>query len=523
MASWAFITSSDRRDSSAGIAPWLPSAISLIILLIASSILFSVFPHLPSADDEIFYFDAGYALATGTYSPPSANHPFHHYLRWPVILPLSVWFRLLDASEFSYWLSAVAPHLACMVLVFAFIKSLNGSTIPSLAAAGSVPLLSFHLLQPRVLSEAPVAVLSLLTLLLVERARRSPTVFAWGLAGLAQACALSASLVALFYIPGTLCFALFRSYQHQSLRLPPAGLVAAFMFGLLAGMTTLSFLEFLVSGDFLLQLRVIQHWHLKTIAPTSSWLTGLFNMADPDRRLGGFILSYPYLMPWLTGAALCAGAAGALSKGPRTTQSPALIIAIIALVSLFTLELFGPLAISKTYVRFTAFPVMLVIAGSVYAAVSGIGDHRWAHRLMWTPTVAFCLIQGWENLSLLNNRPCASPYVSAVTLVRHDVEARLGPHWKDKQDFKLVNLEGHLPGLAPFVPAARAYTHFQIDASTIEFELSSLEEAGLKYVILPHLEAENFSNGSNVRRLDYPNACGLPRPAVFAIHQHHQE
>ncbi len=505
-----------------GVSPrgWGRALIGLltaVFLVVGTTVLLLAFPHLPSADDEIFYFDAGYGLATGQYSPPSANHPFHHYLRWPVILPVGVWFKLIGPGELSYWFSAVGPHVACMILVFALFRKWGGGWRASLAAAASVPFLSFHLAQPRVLSEAPVAVLSLLTLLLVERAAASRSLMSWGLAGLAQAGALSASLVALFYIPGTIFLVLMRSSRGLPWRAFPLRDIVAFGLGLIGGMVALSFLEFLVSGDFFLQLRVIQQWHLKTIAPTSSWIGGLFDPSDPERRLGGFVFKYPFLMPWLTGAIVCAAMAWMVSLNGREWRSPAFPAVGVAVLSLLALELFGPLAISKTYLRFTMFPVMLLTAGAFYAAVSGVGSSGWFHRFIWFPTVVFGLLQGYENIQILRTKPCSSPYVTPISLIQEDAARRLGPEWAVSREFDLVTLEGNLPGLAPFAPAARAYTRFQLRGSSLRFAVDPVDDAKLTYVIVPPNDALTFTAEYRARLLQYSEICDRPRPAVFLL------
>src|ERR1039458_8182598 len=97
---------------------WVLLAATAIVAVVILFYLHAALALWPSPSDDLFYIDAAWNLQNGTYRPPWAGAPYHHYLRWPVVLPLAALIRLFGVSQKSIAVFSILPHLGCALLLF---------------------------------------------------------------------------------------------------------------------------------------------------------------------------------------------------------------------------------------------------------------------------------------------------------------------------------------------------------------------------------------------------------------------
>lgn len=219
--------------------------------LFLAAAYFPVFLHLDSPpvrtwDESLFAMRAYYTAGTGAYLPNFEHFPGITYYR-NLKPPFGTWlqaasFRLFGVSELALRLPVSAFVLATVLLQFFWLKKQTGRRWPGWAA-GLILLTSAGYLTPHVARtgdhDAILAFLLLLQLWAGYRLLRAapplPRGPLWLLAATLLAGFLTKSVVAFFFLPGLLVFALYKRNLGPLLRQPPLYLAAAAVLAGIAG------------------------------------------------------------------------------------------------------------------------------------------------------------------------------------------------------------------------------------------------------------------------------------------------
>ena len=145
----------------------------VIALSIVPLIAFLVRPA-PRPTDDLFYIDAAYRISDGTYMTPTESFPYHHYLRWPVVLPLAGLFRAIGPTPTAI-AAHTAIHLFLIGLTTYFIaRRLSASPVHAALAALTPLVVPAELMAFLVRSESAVLLWTLLAVARRQRHRRRP-------------------------------------------------------------------------------------------------------------------------------------------------------------------------------------------------------------------------------------------------------------------------------------------------------------------------------------------------------------
>jgi hypothetical protein len=365
---------------------WVLLAATAIVAVVILFYLHAALALWPSPSDDLFYIDAAWNLQNGTYRPPWAGAPYHHYLRWPVVLPLAALIRLFGVSQKSIAVFSILPHLGCALLLFLIFRRLALPRLASVIVLLAPFAVDPFMLAPRPLSEATCASLllsSLLCMILPGRRLRGVQYF---IAGGCMALAIDATLVALFFALTPIAFLTALHFTKSdapriergtrrgaSLTIPiPHRFVfpsAAYMLGLAITYGGILAAEGFLFGDPLLQFHIMEAWHLQSL-PAGGFLRWLTDYTVPASFIFGFSMAFfkeykTFLIIFSAALVLYIFARRELSTRRSATLRTLLISAVC---SYLTIEVCGALAISKTYIRFVAVPTLL--AASFIAATA---------------------------------------------------------------------------------------------------------------------------------------------------------
>lgn len=260
----------------------------------------------PRPTDDMFYIDAAWNLQNGTYAPPSAAAPYHHYLRWPVVLPLSFAMSIFGASEALLRLFPLAYPLLASAALAITARRFSREPAVWIAAAASPLLIPTEVMAHRVLSEsASVAwfVVAIATLATIGRSKPRRALF---VAGVCVAIATNAAQVALFSAPALPLFALL--IQDRRAWTAQGAVEAVFWsaLGFLVMYAAIASAEWLAFGDPLIQFRSVMMWHAKSLDQGTSLIERLLHPESPSFIAGfslGFLKKHTLLVAILSGLA----------------------------------------------------------------------------------------------------------------------------------------------------------------------------------------------------------------------------
>ncbi len=329
------------------------------LLLLSGLYVFLFIQYLPvgpAPTDDLFYVDAAHKLYSGTYTAPTKNFPYHHYLRWPVNLVIVGLFWLFGACEKTVGAYTLVHWLAISFLTYFVVFRLYGRHVYA-AAASLAPLLMPASMQTFLVRSEPAAITWTLAsfAFLVVRRPGWPRVRLLA-SGAAMALAVNATQVTAFSVPIVLVL-IRHLHVKDANRRTLLRKMAIFLVGLWAAYEMIMILEWIFLGDYLIQYKSITWWHMRPTedAPT---LAAFF---DPDNRLHfvlGLLLNLIRQQPLFIAVVVLVLLGDRARLGRLTT--PSTLLLTMCLVSILCIEVFGAPVIRKVYVRFLAIPVYLL-------------------------------------------------------------------------------------------------------------------------------------------------------------------
>lgn len=457
-------------------------------LLVAAVLV--LFPSLNSVrpTDDMFYVDAAWRLQSGTFEAPTPNSPYHHYLRWPVILPLSGLMALLGPSVILFKMYSLLYFVICSFALFLIIKKENPDSQWAWIGSLAPLIVPFEVLSPRVLSESVALAWFVTGLALAICVQGRWRNVALVLAGVCAAVAINAAQVLLFATPAIW----FASWYYNQVRAERkwtdvlvAGLVPAL--GAIAAYLIIIVMEGMVLGDALIQIKAIGWWHMKTISPASESFASLFNLGSPNNIFGYLSnLTRAHFVFFLF--LLCLGAI-VLRWSPKLPS----VILISGLIAFVALEVISPVVVDKDYLRFVATPLVLIVAGCVATIVPTLrtislcADEKVLFAsLLLTAGLGFSF-SARSNLASLQDDNWTTYFRAPIELIGETIA---GYRIADA-DSAIHIIDSDIPGLIPWGIAANVYsqyTHKQMISqgpiSSPEFEAVSTAGAPNLFVIV---------------------------------------
>jgi hypothetical protein len=312
----------------------------------------------PPPSDDVLYFDAAARLVRGEYQPPSASWPFHHYIRWPVVLPLALLYRLFGHGDPAIAAFSALHLIAIGLLSYALVVRLSRDASLALAGGFAVLLMPSDILPPWhsvlvVRSELPSLAWSMGVFVTIAcgRADRKPPLF---LAGILLAVAVAATQVTIFSVPAALVLIRSRLTAAGRRDLPALVVAVAVFFAGFAALTGATMaVEGVLFGDPLIQARAVGWWQL---LPTrlEDRLAAYVDPGNAGRFVFGFTLRIIRETP-IVAALIGFAVASAIGPG-RGRGDPARTLVAMACASFVTLELASPFVVEKIYFRFVTVP-----------------------------------------------------------------------------------------------------------------------------------------------------------------------
>lgn len=471
-----------------------------MLLVLCAAIFLIVLPIGPSPSDDLFYIDAAHRLQARTYQAPSEQFPYHHYLRWPVTLPLALLFALFGLSGKTIAAFTAFHLFGVCALTYSIALRLYGRRILAMLAALAPFMIPESLLPWLVRAEPPCLLWALVALQLTLSGGGLLRTFA---AGLCMAVAANAQQVALFAVPG---IALLTLRQTSSANRRAARTVSL-LAGVTAGVLGIMCLEWLLLGDFWIELKSMKWWHLRPIYRTSAsdGLAGFLDPSDERRFVLGFLKNLSHAFP-LMSAAFCGGVVLRILAW-RRVLTPSRDMILAAGLTIGLLEMLGPLAVEKTYIRFLVIPLYLIciefIALVYETAIAK--PARWWSRLPTLALAVAAIPHLKDNLERLTRVPeHMRYYADPVRLIAADIrQRRVLP-----RKVLLLFQDKGLPGLIDWSWAVQCYSDYRLadakirerirvpprDHARVTYfvgtEPGPFESAGFKVITYPHGQQE---------------------------------
>ncbi len=315
-----------------------------------------VLPVGPLPTDDLFYIDAAFKLQSGTYEAPTLGFPYHHYLRWPVTLPLAASFFLFGVSEKTIGAYTLMYLVGISAATYFLILRLYGRQVLAAVASLAIVVVPAEIVTIVVRSEPAALFWALVSLLLAAAPGRRFGRLKLLASGACFALAVNATMIAVFsapMVPIMLWYLRRRSTEAKTL----ARSVGLFVLGLWLAYEAIMILEWIFLGDYLIQYKAVKWWHLQLtneVVPLSAYF-------DPDNRsyfVFGLLLTVLRSHPVLIALVLLLLIARQAAGFGRDRASAALLG--MSLVSIITVELARSLVVQKHYIRFLAIPFYLL-------------------------------------------------------------------------------------------------------------------------------------------------------------------
>jgi hypothetical protein len=495
----------------------LLGALSIYVLLFSIKTYFT----LPAPSDEMFYIDAAWKIYRGTYTPPTPSFPYHHYLRWPVILPLSFLFRIIGVSHLSYWMYALFWHFVIAALLYAICRP-RVPVCSSLVVSTAPFLVPVDFLSPQILSEPPACACILLSCLLLTRPARG---FSWQkslLAGSAMALAISSTMVALFFVHVPLLCSFFVREDEKSDS--KARFIAASLY--LCGLAGCYFLimavEGFLFGDPLIQFKVLDWWHFRMRLHTGGFMKWLTDYHEPATFVLGFTLQIiSSHLTWVCFLILTSAIAlfqrQEAVDGAHDRLRPHTFW-LLGSAAFVALELFSSLAVEKQYLRFASVPALLLTAGALFAVAEA------AHRVDRTSWRIFVLLPAAVCLWLLSSQNIGklvvdkdtNEYYQPASLIISDL-SKTDPALLENGRVLIVTEVTQLPGLIWYGLAFQVYSHYKLVNAVFVAgtpEPAQIEKADRIYYVQSGSLAPDATS-LQWTALPYDRSFGPPCPPVF--------
>lgn len=391
-----------------------------------------VFAEPPLPTDDMFYIDAAWAVQNGSYQPPHPGYPFHHYLRWAVVLPLAGLMRMLGMSQAALGLHVLLWSGLVGFLLFRLLRAMGAPTRHAALGALAPLLVPPTIFPPRVLSEGPECayLLASCVLLVGARARDGLRLV---LAGAMLALAVNATMVAVFssFVP-LLAWA-FDRHRRATDERERSILRVVLLYGAGAAVTYGGILlaEGLVFGNPLIEYDALTWFHLRHRAESDTAVSW-----NPD-DLGTFVFAFALNLVrqqsrWLLFLGASAAAAGvlvALGWHDRSRRVAATMV-VLGVGVYAVLELVGPLVIDKQPLRYLVLPSLLLTAGALIvlgAAVDGVSA-RPAQLAIVGGLVLTASLLFVSNLRELDPNDPTTHYRDACSAVFEDATMRRRAH-----------------------------------------------------------------------------------------------
>jgi len=415
-------------------------------------------PHccVPRPTDDLFYVDAAWKIQSGHYTAPTPDFPYHHYLRWSVILPLALVMKLFGASEAVLRLYPLIYMGGASLLFAAVARTLTQST-PAAFAAALVPLLlPWGMAGVRILSEGPALAWFAVGLAVVifwgDRAPRRALIAA----GACTALTISANQTAVFSAFLLPLFVLLR--EDGNWRRRAIQIAIAYGAGLFGTYALIILAEGIAFGDPLIEVHAVSWWHFKSIeGETATFWREFFNPASNEFALGFLVQilrSYPVFALLLLVLAALAG------RGLRNHNLVTLFGC--GLLAWLALEFLGPFVVRKMYLRFAILPVATVTFCLACAAAEAMPtfQSRWPAAAFAAALLFLAPMQTWENIKAAHNDVPTNYYREPFHMVVQHWTKTL-PRAKS-DDIVVVSDVPTLPGLIGMPWAHNAYTHYKL-------------------------------------------------------------
>lgn len=465
----------------------------------------------PPPSDDVLYVDAAATLVGGNYSPPSANRPYHHYLRWPVVLPLALLFRILGYGAVAIAAFSALHVLAIGLLSYALVLRLSRD--PPLAALAAFAILlvpddvfpAWHSVL-LVRSELPSLAWSMAAFVAIASAGADGKLSLF-LAGALLAVAVNATQVTLFSAPAALVLIhsrLAREGRGGLVAFCAAGAVFLAGFAVLTGMVMA--VEGVLFGDPLLQTRAVGWWQL---LPTrlEDRLAAYLDPGDGSRFAFAFLLRFWRDAPGFAFLAVLAVVSALVPS--RKDPGPGRTLVGMACASFFALELVIPFVLEKVYFRFATVPSHLFALAIVVELARRLREARGIATAL-APVGASLLAIGLlaQQARSSHHQPWFRYYRDPIGLIRDDAE-RSGV---EPSAVRVFFEKDRVPGLIPWALAADVYGGYAFASERISPGRLPDATADPSYYV-----QQTTASPAPVgfEEIFYPSPIGEPRPRVY--------
>ncbi|KCZ85714.1 hypothetical protein HAD_08515 [Hyphomonas adhaerens MHS-3] len=436
------------------VTKWAPRVAFLVFAIVfILCIVLSKQLNSPRPTDDMFYIDAAWKLSHGLYQPPSPFSPFHHYLRWAVILPLGAMQSLFGSGPVILKLFGPLHIVAAGAAFLLILQKIAPSKLLPLAACAAIPLVPFELLSPRILSEPVACAWFMAGAAIIVLAGEKRHWLALVLGGACAAIAINAAQVVIFSAP-IIWYLAYMSGPRTSNWLRDAFLAGLWPAIGAVGMYAIVIVsEWIAFGDPLIEIKTISMWHMQSLDHDESYWSSMFDQQNPNFIFGyttRLFAQFPAFSILLI-AMNCV----AIARGP--TRYTMLIVS--GFIGMAMLEVFSPLVVDKFYLRFAAIPIAFLTVGGCAGfldALSSAKGRLVAIPASWLVCVGVIFVYS-NNLKAMTDdewtawlRPAFASVVST---------AKSGGIPAEQVD--LVIADPDIPGLIPWTWAANVYTGYR--------------------------------------------------------------
>ncbi len=353
--------------------------IAIIIFVSAFFIITWNNVGVPGASDDALYIDAAYSFQTGNYKLKHVS--FHHYLRWPVIIPLALFIKILGPSPNTYSIFVFSIYLLIALCSLFILKSYKVKTPLALLSLLTPILVPVNVLSPQVLSE-PISVLLCLLIILCHRknhALNSKSYYFF--IGLLIALFVNCTHINMLYIPLMVSFFAYEKSKDLISYLKCS--ISIVLFSLVFYLCIMS-MEYIFFDDFFLQYNKIMNWHFKHHSLKSN-LQKIFSTQDYNH----FILGYLVILFKTNFAFCCTLVCGILFLNFRFKKINYIYLHL--LLTFLTLEFFSLFVVSKYYIRFAA---VLIVLATLTTIVSLLNNYKntYSNKYLTPLMVIFALL-----------------------------------------------------------------------------------------------------------------------------------
>lgn len=410
----------------------------------------------PRPSDDMFYIDAAYSLQNGSYVPPSKDAPYHHYLRWPVILPLALFMKAFGVSKSLYLAYGIVHHLLATLFLLLIGKGLGIEPRYAIIGALAVFFAPAEFLPSRILSEGVSVVWFLMSLYLLIIGIKKEALTWISLAGLAGALALDTTQVVFFSLVGVFIWLLSNLFRAEiGQRKTKALILGCYASSIFLGYAAILGAEWYFFGSPFFQVEIIQLWHFRNLENEIGIFDRLAQLVDP-RFAFGFIIGV-FQQKTFYACSVIVGIFLFVWHRRRPTISPLAPIVIIAFGSIFAFEFLAPIAIKKVYLRFLAIPLVLFAYVFLVSTVEFVGSLERTKKFLYAPLflLSLCIYQG-VNMGDLKNDSTTSLYLKPIRRIYQEHRLR------EKKGARtcILTSEHGVPGLIHYGLAVKIYTDF---------------------------------------------------------------